>query len=133
MGSVTVVAALAVAGFTAIVHAQRAATAIAPLEWLPAASARPQMFTLVVVDDRTGLPVDRPLVCPTDPPGWVLGGEDGRVVYGGNPPDTLHWRVLGPLHEAREIAVPWAVARGRIARLALPRRAGGEINPSCDD
>lgn len=124
------VMACGLAGSVAALTVQRAT---GTLEWLPAAEARsPDGFTLLVVEEGTGHPVDRPLACQDPDGGWMLGGPDGRLSIGGNVPDTLRLRVLGPLHDARAITVPWSAARGRTARLALPRRISEAQNPSCE-
>ena len=136
MRSVRVVGALLglAASLSVVLPAQRSRSASksAALEWLAPEAAKPEMFTLVVIDDETREPVDRPLVCPAEGQSWILGNPDGRVIVGGDPGDTLHWRVLGPLHEERTIEVAWAEAKGRAARIALSRRVGKPTNPSCD-
>ena len=124
-------ATLLVAVTGAIVHAQRAT---APLRWLPPADSLPSdMVTLVVREEGTLHPVPHPLVCVDPDGGWMVGMPDGRLRFGGNiTTDTVHLRVLGPLHQARAVSLVWAQAKGRAVELTLVKRAGGPIDPDCD-
>jgi len=91
------------------------------------------MFTLVVLEEGSLRPVAHPLVCADPGGGWMIGMPDGRLRFGGDiTTDTVHLRVLGPLHQARAVALVWAQARGRSAQLTLVRRSDGPVDPECD-
>lgn len=126
-----IAATLLVAVTGALLFAQRAD---APLRWLPPADSLPlNMVTLVVREEGTLLPVAHPLVCVDPHGGWMVGMPDGRLRFGGNiTTDTVHLRVLGPLHHARAVSLVWAQAKGRAVELTLVRRAGGPVDPDCD-
>jgi len=125
-----IAATLLVSTTGVIVYAQRAE---APLRWLPPADSLPSdMVTLVVREEGTLHPVAHPLVCVDPGGGWMVGMPDGRLRFGGNiTTDTVHLRILGPLHQARAVSLVWAQAKGRAVQLTLVRRADGPVDPDC--
>lgn len=128
----TVVFALLLGPIAAV--AQRPAPAASDsVRWTTVDSLqRKELFVIIARDARTGAPVSRPMVCTKNSlssiPFWV-GSATGVYVIGNAPP-TMHLRILGPNHEARDLMVTWSEAVGRQVVVPL-RPLSSAREPKC--